>query len=146
VYHQKETSTPAAGSALNEVELTYQSRDRETMPTYDYVCDACEHEWEEFQSMTVKPTKKCPKCKKSKARRRIGPGAGIIFKGSGFYITDYRSDSYKKAADADKKTTAGDSGKGSESAKSDSTKSESKAASSDSGSKSSESKPSKSKD
>lgn len=111
------------------------------MPTYDYVCDACEHEWEEFQSMTAKPTKKCPECKKSKARRRIGTGAGIIFKGSGFYITDYRSDSYKKAADADTKAPSSDSGKGTES-----TKSESKSTSSDSSSKSTASKPSKSKD
>lgn len=111
------------------------------MPTYDYVCDACKHEWEEFQSMTATPTKKCPECKKSKARRRIGPGAGIIFKGSGFYITDYRSDSYKKAADADSKPQSSDSGKSSDSAKS-----ESKSASSESGSKSTAAKPSKSKE
>jgi len=61
----------------------------QNMPTYDYVCDACEHVWEEFQSMASKPTKKCPECGKAKARRKIGPGAGIIFKGSGFYQTDY---------------------------------------------------------
>jgi putative FmdB family regulatory protein len=72
------------------------------MPTYDYVCKACDHAWEEFQSITAKPTKKCPDCGKLKAERRIGPGAGIIFKGSGFYQTDYRSDSYRKAAEADK--------------------------------------------
>ncbi len=73
------------------------------MPTYDYVCKACEHEWEVFQSITAKALRKCPECGKLKASRVIGPGAGIIFKGSGFYQTDYRSDSYKKAAAADKK-------------------------------------------
>ena len=77
------------------------------MPTYDYICDACGHVWEEFQSITAEPTKKCPECKKKKARRRIGSGAGIIFKGAGFYQTDYRSDSYKKAADADSKGSSG---------------------------------------
>ena len=76
------------------------------MPTYDYECEACDHAWEEFQSITAKPTKKCPECGKPKAKRKIGPGAGIIFKGSGFYQTDYRSDSYKKAADADSKSPA----------------------------------------
>ena len=73
------------------------------MPTYDYKCEACQHQWEEFQSITAAPIKKCPKCGKSKAQRQIGGGAGLIFKGSGFYLTDYRSDSYKKAAEADKK-------------------------------------------
>src|SRR5580765_6891859 len=74
------------------------------MPTYDYECKACKHTWDEFQSMSAKPSKKCPKCGKSKANRKIGAGAGIIFKGSGFYQTDYRSDSYKKSADADSKS------------------------------------------
>lgn len=77
------------------------------MPTYDYKCDACEHAWEEFQSIKALPTKKCPACKKSKARRLIGGGAGLLFKGSGFYITDYRSDSYKKSASADKPSSGG---------------------------------------
>ena len=77
------------------------------MPTYDYKCDACQHKWEEFQSIKADPTKKCPSCGKSKARRQIGGGAGLIFKGSGFYLTDYRSDSYKKAAEADKKSSSG---------------------------------------
>lgn len=92
------------------------------MPTYDYKCDACEHQWEEFQSMKAEPTKNCPKCKKKKARRLIGAGAGLIFKGSGFYLTDYRSDSYKKAADADKaSSSSGSSGAKTEStSKSDS--------------------------
>lgn len=71
------------------------------MPTYDYRCDACNHGFEEFQSFSDKPLKKCPKCKKSKLRRLFGIGAGVIFKGSGFYQTDYRSDSYKQAAKAD---------------------------------------------
>ncbi|WP_010583643.1 FmdB family zinc ribbon protein [Schlesneria paludicola] len=79
------------------------------MPTYDYKCDACDHVWEEFQSIKAAPTKKCPKCNKSKARRQIGGGAGLIFRGSGFYLTDYRSDSYKKAAEADKKASGGES-------------------------------------
>lgn len=85
------------------------------MPTYDYACDACEHRWEEFQPITSKPSKKCPKCGKQKAKRLIGTGAGIIFKGSGFYQTDYRSDSYKKAADADSKSSSGGESKGSDS-------------------------------
>jgi putative FmdB family regulatory protein len=68
------------------------------MPTYDYVCDACGHQFEEFQSFSDEPLKKCPECKKKKLRRLFGTGAGIIFKGSGFYETDYRSDSYKSAA------------------------------------------------
>jgi len=71
------------------------------MPTYDYECDACQHAFEEFQSMMDKPLKKCPKCGKSKLRRLIGTGAAILFKGSGFYQTDYRSESYKSAAKAD---------------------------------------------
>ena len=75
------------------------------MPTYEYRCDECDHEWEEFQSITAKPTKKCPDCKKNKAKRIISAGGGILFKGSGFYQTDYRSESYKKGASADKKAT-----------------------------------------
>ncbi|GAB5443271.1 MAG: hypothetical protein Fues2KO_36200 [Fuerstiella sp.] len=75
------------------------------MPTYEYVCSACDHEWEEFQSIKADPTKKCPDCGKKKAQRIISSGGGIIFKGSGFYQTDYRSESYKKGASADKKAT-----------------------------------------
>jgi putative FmdB family regulatory protein len=71
------------------------------MPTYDYVCDACGHAFEEFQSMMDKQLKKCPACKKSKLRRLFGTGAAVIFKGSGFYQTDYRSESYKNSAKAD---------------------------------------------
>lgn len=72
------------------------------MPTYDYICDACEHAWELFQRITEDPVKKCPECGKKKAVRQFGTGAAIMFKGSGFYETDYRSDSYKKSAEADK--------------------------------------------
>lgn len=72
------------------------------MPTYDYQCKGCGHQWELFQSITAKPVRKCPECGKLRAKRVIGPGAGIIFKGSGFYQTDYRSPSYRKAAEADK--------------------------------------------
>lgn len=79
------------------------------MPTYEYVCRACEHEFEEFQSMSAKPLKKCPECGKQQLERLIGTGAGVIFKGGGFYETDYRSDSYKKGAEADKKSSSGDS-------------------------------------
>jgi putative FmdB family regulatory protein len=72
------------------------------MPTYDYRCDACEHEFELFQSIKDDPIKKCPECGKPKARRLFGTGAAIMFKGSGFYKTDYRSESYKKRAAEDK--------------------------------------------
>lgn len=72
------------------------------MPTYEYRCNACKHEFEEFQSMTAKVLKKCPKCGKNSLERLIGTGAALVFKGSGFYQTDYRSESYKTAAKNDK--------------------------------------------
>jgi putative FmdB family regulatory protein len=72
------------------------------MPTYDYSCDACDHSFEVFESIMAEPQSKCPKCKKKKLRRLFGAGAGLVFKGSGFYQTDYRSESYKKSAAADK--------------------------------------------
>lgn len=75
------------------------------MPTYDYACRACGHEFEEFQSITAPLKRKCPKCGKPKLERLIGTGAGFIFKGGGFYETDYRSEGYKKAAEADKKSS-----------------------------------------
>lgn len=78
------------------------------MPTYDYRCDACGHQFEHFQSIRAQPLKKCPKCRKDELRRLIGSGGGIIFKGSGFYQTDYRSDAYRKAAQADKPSTGGE--------------------------------------
>ena len=68
------------------------------MPLYEYECDACGHKFEKFQSITAAPIKKCPVCGKNKVRRLIGTGAGLIFKGSGFYITDYRDSSYKDKA------------------------------------------------
>jgi putative FmdB family regulatory protein len=80
------------------------------MPTYDYECDACGHKEEIFQNISDPLIEKCPKCKKKKFRRLFGAGAAIMFKGSGFYITDYRSDSYKQAASADSKSTSSDSG------------------------------------
>jgi putative FmdB family regulatory protein len=73
------------------------------MPTYDYECDACGHKFELFQQISEDPKKKCPECNKSKLRRLFGIGAALVFKGSGFYQTDYRSDSYKKAAAAESK-------------------------------------------
>ncbi|MEC9372893.1 MAG: zinc ribbon domain-containing protein [Planctomycetota bacterium] len=85
------------------------------MPTYDYRCNACEHEFELFQSMKDAPKRKCPECGKNALERLIGLGAGIIFKGSGFYETDYRSESYKKGAKAD----SGESGGGDKPEKSD---------------------------
>jgi len=68
------------------------------MPTYEYRCEKCGHLFEKLQSITAKTIRKCPKCGKPALKRLIGTGAGIIFKGSGFYATDYRSESYKKAA------------------------------------------------
>ena len=84
------------------------------MPTYEYICSACGHEFEKFQSISASPIKACPECGKKKAQRKISVGAGFIFKGSGFYETDYRGDAYKKAADADKapSTTSGASAAG----------------------------------
>ncbi len=70
------------------------------MPTYEYRCHKCGHQFEVFQSMTDEPVKTCPECQ-GEVQRLIGTGAGLIFKGSGFYITDYRSESYKRAAKAD---------------------------------------------
>jgi putative FmdB family regulatory protein len=77
------------------------------MPTYDYECDACGHEFELFQSITEPVKRKCPECSKPKLRRLFGTGAAVVFKGSGFYQTDYRSDSYKKAAEKETKSSDG---------------------------------------
>jgi len=76
------------------------------MPTYEYVCEGCGCEFERFESMTARPLRSCPKCGKKKVKRLIGTGAGIIFKGSGFYQTDYRSESYKKGAQSETAGTA----------------------------------------
>ncbi len=75
------------------------------MPTYGYVCKKCQHQFDEFQSITAKPLRKCPACGQNALKRMIGTGSGIIFKGSGFYCTDYRSDGYKSAAKSDGSTT-----------------------------------------
>jgi putative FmdB family regulatory protein len=98
------------------------------MPTYDYLCDACDHQFELFQSIKEEPKRKCPECGRSKLRRLIGPGAAIVFKGSGFYKTDYRSEAYKKAAAAEKSNSSSgtpDSGK-KDSSKKQTTKSKEK--------------------
>ena len=76
------------------------------MPTYEYECTACTYQFERFQPITAKPVRTCPKCKK-RVKRLIGTGGGILFKGSGFYQTDYRSDSYKKRAESEKSASSG---------------------------------------
>jgi putative FmdB family regulatory protein len=73
------------------------------MPTYAYVCQNCHHEFDAFQGIKAKPMRECPACGQATLKRLIGSGAGILFKGSGFYCTDYRSDGYKTAV----KTEAG---------------------------------------
>jgi putative FmdB family regulatory protein len=87
------------------------------VPTYEYECDACHHRFDELQSFSDPPLKTCPECKKNKLRRLFGTGAAVLFKGSGFYETDYRSEAYKSAAKADSDAAkgggnAGSSGKG----------------------------------
>jgi len=85
------------------------------MPTYDYICPACGYEFEAFQTITDGALRKCPQCKHLKLKRLIGSGAGIIFKGTGFYETDYRSKSYmegqRKDSSAATPTTSGSSKK-----------------------------------
>ncbi len=75
--------------------------ERDSMPTYDYKCEACRKEFEHVQSMKDEPLKKCPKCGKNKVKRLIGGGGGVLFKGKGFYETDYRSSKYKDSAKND---------------------------------------------
>jgi putative FmdB family regulatory protein len=93
------------------------------MPTYDYECQACNHTLEVFQGINEPVQTKCPACGKKKLQRQFGTGAAIVFKGSGFYQTDYRSESYKKAAKSDQ--SSGES-KSSESKSSESKPAESK--------------------
>ena len=85
------------------------------MPTYEYKCKSCGRHFEFFQSMTEEPKKLCPVCHKEELKRLVGTGAGILFKGSGFYQTDYRSASYKKGAEKDKPTAKSDNKKSSDS-------------------------------
>lgn len=73
------------------------------MPTYEYACKACHHEFEQFQSITAAPVRTCPKCGRKRVERKISIGGAVIFKGGGFYETDYRSDAYRKAQEAEKK-------------------------------------------
>jgi len=77
------------------------------MPTYEYECQACHHTFEQFQPITANPLRKCPKCGKRRLKRLIGAGAAIIFKGSGFYQTDYRSSEYKSKEKAENARSAG---------------------------------------
>jgi putative FmdB family regulatory protein len=95
------------------------------MPTYGYACENCGHEFDEFQSITAQPLRKCPSCGKLRLKRLIGTGSAIIFKGSGFYQTDYRSDNYKTGAKKESGTPA-------KSADKKETKSESKPATAES--------------
>lgn len=76
------------------------------MPTYEYRCEACNHQFDELQSFKDEPLKVCPKCHQETLRRLFGTGAAILFKGGGFYETDYRSESYKKAAKAEQDAAA----------------------------------------
>lgn len=76
------------------------------MPTYDYRCRECEHTFEHYQSITAKPLRRCPKCGMNKVIRLIGTGSGVIFKGSGFHQTDYRSADYQKSAKAEKESSS----------------------------------------
>ena len=105
------------------------------MPTYDYKCLACDVQFEKFQSITAPAIEECPECS-GKVKRLIGAGAGLIFKGSGFYATDYRSDSYKESAKKDKKEDSdkgsSSSDKGEKKEKKTDTSSESKSTSTDS--------------
>ena len=110
------------------------------MPTYDYECDACGHEFELFQGINDPLQRKCPKCGKLKLRRLFGTGAAVVFKGSGFYTTDYRSDSYKKAAEKDKKGGESKSDGSGEKSSSDKSSARARASKKDGG----ESKPAKS--
>lgn len=77
------------------------------MPTYEYECPDCKHRFERFQSITAKPVRVCPECRRRRVKRLISAGGGIIFKGSGFYATDYRTESYAKQAKAEREASGG---------------------------------------
>jgi len=96
--------TTAAGRPYN-----FAQHNRVDMPTYDYACSACSHRFERFESIHDGGAKSCPKCGKKKARRMLGTGAGLIFKGSGFYVTDYKkkSGTPEGAKEPEKKKSAG---------------------------------------
>jgi putative FmdB family regulatory protein len=93
------------------------------MPTYEYLCENCDYEFERFQSITARPLRKCPECGKSTLKRLVGTGSGIIFKGSGFYQTDYRTESYKEGEKSEKKAVDTDTSKDNSKKKSDDSKS-----------------------
>lgn len=80
------------------------------MPTYEYECPKCHHRFEVFQRITESPKKNCPECR-GRVKRLLGTGAGLLFKGSGFYITDYRKPGYKQAAKNDSGSTSGTAAK-----------------------------------
>ena len=107
------------------------------MPTYDYKCLECDIQFEKFQSITAPPLEECPECN-GKVKRLIGAGAGLIFKGSGFYITDYRSEGYKETAKKDKNSSSEKSDKSDKKEKKTDTSSESKSKSNESKSKDSD--------
>ena len=99
------------------------------MPTYEYICESCRYKFERFQSISARPIHKCPKCGKGRLKRLIGAGSGVIFKGTGFYQTDYRSESYKKAEKSEKSkadTTAKEKTKTKDSKPADKTKPDTK--------------------
>lgn len=77
------------------------------MPTYEYACPKCGHQFEQFQSMRDEPLKKCPQCKKTGLKRLVGGGAGLIFKGSGFYITDYKKSGAKSESGGKSESSGG---------------------------------------
>ncbi len=76
------------------------------MPTYEYACPKCGYQFEQFQSMRDEPIKKCPKCKKTGVKRLLGTGAGLIFKGSGFYITDYKKKTGSSTSSSESKSSS----------------------------------------
>jgi putative FmdB family regulatory protein len=84
------------------------------MPTYDYRCKACGHALEAFQSISARPKRKCPSCGRAQLERQVGAGAAFLFKGAGFYLTDYRSKSYAEGAKGDAAAREAPGAKGAE--------------------------------